>query len=47
MIWIETSCGGRSACKFYNACGNTENCKRCNSFEKENIHGRKRKTRTN
>jgi len=27
--------GGKTACKYYKACGNTENCKRCLSFEKE------------
>lgn len=28
--------GGKTTCKYYKACGNTENCKRCESYEKEN-----------
>ena len=27
--------GGKRTCKYYKACGNTENCKRCTSYEKE------------
>lgn len=27
--------GGKRSCKYYNACGSTENCKRCESFKKE------------
>lgn len=26
--------GGKTTCKYYKACGNTENCKRCESYEK-------------
>lgn len=26
--------GGKRTCKYYKACGNTENCKRCQSFQK-------------
>lgn len=26
--------GGKRTCKYYKACGNTENCKRCTSYEK-------------
>ena len=26
--------GGKRTCKYYTACGNTENCKRCTSYEK-------------
>ena len=28
------STGGKRKCKYYSACGNTDNCKRCKSFEK-------------
>ena len=28
--------GGKKTCKYYRTCGNTENCSRCRSFEKEN-----------
>lgn len=27
--------GGKTTCKYYKACGNTENCKRCESYKKE------------
>ena len=27
--------GGKTTCKYYKACGNTENCKRCSSYEKD------------
>lgn len=30
---------GKRTCKYYNVCGNAENCKRCNSFEKEKKKG--------
>lgn len=26
--------GGKKTCKYYAACGNTENCKRCEGYEK-------------
>lgn len=26
--------GGKSKCKYYKACGNTENCLRCSSYVK-------------
>ena len=26
--------GGKRSCKYYKACGNTENCLRCTSFVK-------------
>lgn len=29
------TCGGKRTCKYYKTCGNTENCRRCNSFEKQ------------
>ena len=35
MIWTQTKCGGKGNCKYYKACGNTENCKRCEGYEKE------------
>lgn len=28
------NCGGKKSCKYYKACGNTENCKRCAGYEK-------------
>lgn len=28
------STGGKKDCKYYEACGNTENCARCTSYEK-------------
>jgi hypothetical protein len=31
---IQTNPGKRT-CKYYKACGNAENCKRCQSYEKE------------
>ena len=34
MIWVQTECGGKSKCKYYKACGSTDNCKRCKAFEK-------------
>ena len=36
MNCFQPSNGGRRKCKYYKACGSTDNCKRCNSFEKEN-----------
>lgn len=27
--------GGKRTCKYYRVCGNTENCKRCTSYEKD------------
>lgn len=27
--------GGKKTCKYYKTCGNTENCKNCNGYEKE------------
>ena len=45
MIWVQTGCGGKSKCKYYKACGNTENCKRCESFEvKKDESDRRRQT---
>ena len=35
MNVYQTKAGGRSMCKYYGACGNTENCKRCKAFEKK------------
>ena len=35
MIWVQTKTGGRSNCKYYKACGNTENCKRCGGYERK------------
>lgn len=26
--------GGKKTCKYYKACGNTENCSRCKAYEK-------------
>lgn len=31
---IQTNPGKRT-CKYYKTCGNAENCKRCQSYEKE------------
>lgn len=28
--------GGKTTCKYYKACGNTENCRRCSSYVKSN-----------
>lgn len=28
--------GGKKTCKYYNACGNKENCKKCKAYTKEN-----------
>lgn len=28
--------GGKKTCKYYNACGNTENCLRCKAYVKAN-----------
>lgn len=27
--------GGKKTCKYYKACGNVENCKRCSGYVKE------------
>ena len=27
-------CGGKKTCKYYNTCGNAENCKCCKGYEK-------------
>ena len=27
------NCGGKKSCKYYKACGNTENCKRCAGYD--------------
>ena len=27
--------GGKTTCKYYKACGNNENCKRCEGYSKE------------
>ena len=35
MIWQPTTTGGKRTCKYYKACGNPENCKRCTSYKKE------------
>lgn len=29
-------CGGKKTCKYYKACGNTENCSRCTAYTKGN-----------
>jgi hypothetical protein len=42
MIWITTKSGGRGNCKYYKVCGNTENCKRCDTFEKVEKPSRKK-----
>lgn len=26
--------GGKTTCKYYKTCGNTENCSRCQAYEK-------------
>lgn len=31
-MWQTTKSGGRGNCKYYKACGNTENCKRCEAY---------------
>lgn len=28
------NCGGKKTCKYYKACGNTDNCRRCGGYEK-------------
>lgn len=28
-------CGGKKTCKYYNTCGNSENCLRCKGYEKK------------
>lgn len=38
-MWLKIKCGGRSTCKYYKACGNTENCKRCESYVKNKKGG--------
>lgn len=35
MSYRALSDGGKTTCKYYKACGNTENCKRCSSYEKD------------
>ena len=32
-------CGGKKTCKYYKACGNVENCKRCKGY----VSGAKKK----
>ncbi len=32
---MNTDRGGRKACKYYRTCGSSENCQRCQGFEKE------------
>ena len=27
--------GGKKSCKYYETCGNTENCKKCAGYEKK------------
>lgn len=27
--------GGKKTCKYYNTCGNTDNCSRCKGYEKK------------
>lgn len=27
--------GGKTTCKYYKACGNTENCKNCEGYQKD------------
>lgn len=39
-IWDKPSTGGRSDCKYYKACGSTDNCKRCTGYEKEKKNGK-------
>jgi hypothetical protein len=34
MIYTTQTRPGKKTCKYYRACGNAENCKRCTSFEK-------------
>ena len=33
--------GGKTTCKYYKACGNTENCKNCESYSKETKNGKR------
>ncbi len=40
VMWTQPSRGGRSQCKYYKACGSTDNCKRCTAFEKEKRNGK-------
>lgn len=40
MFYQTMSNGGKTKCKYYKVCGNIENCKRCNAFEKENKNGK-------
>lgn len=35
MIYIPLTTGGKTTCKYYKACGNPENCKRCFSYTKD------------
>ena len=35
MIYTYETKPGKRTCKYYKTCGNAENCKRCQSFEKE------------
>lgn len=35
MNMMRMSEGGKRTCKYYKACGNTENCKRWSSFQKK------------
>lgn len=28
--------GGKKTCKYYNVCGNVENCKNCKGYQKKN-----------
>lgn len=37
MTYTNTQPGKRT-CKYYQVCGNAENCKYCKSFEKRGIH---------
>lgn len=34
MTYTPRHNGGKTKCKYYRACGNRENCDRCESFEK-------------
>ena len=34
IYYKANSDGGKTTCKYYKACGNTENCKRCKAYAK-------------
>lgn len=38
--------GGKTTCKYYKACGNTENCSRCKAYQKgdgKNVYSKGKK----